>query len=240
MFELASLPQDMGQIVVQGIALGRLAFRRLFMLTSIMGFLGLVPTAVLVWGAGDVEITNDFLFESIKGAYGFVGLLMVVLGMYVRAVLIKRVSLAARGQSEPREVELRSALRVWIWLMLAGIIYVAAVVVGMILLIVPGLILAVSLMFEEFGVVLEGMKPLQALNGSHNLVWGHWWRTLGLMLLIFIPLAILLAILSAMLGIDHGSLEAAALGRDFFSQTVLQMVFLAFFGPFIYSILFLY
>jgi hypothetical protein len=43
-----------------------------------------------------------------------------------------------------------------------------------------------------------------------------------------------------MLGIDHGSLEAAALGRDFFSQTVLQMVFLAFFGPFIYSILFLY
>lgn len=241
MFELASMPQEMGDIMLQGLRLGRLTYRRLFSLTSIIAFLGLLPTAFLVWGAGDTEITNDFLFGKFMGPYGAVSFVVIFIGFLVRAVMLRRIAQAARNQAaEPREAELRQAIRVWLWMALAFLVYVLAVTLGMILLIVPGLILALSLMFEEYGVVLEGLGPIQALNASHNLVWGHWWRTLGLFLLMLIPTAFLFAIIAAILHIDLGSMDAAGHGRDLFEQTVLQMVFMAFLGPFFYSILFLY
>src|SRR5690348_10700509 len=63
MFELASTPRDLGEILVQGLRLGRLAFRRLFMLTSLLAFLGLAPTVCLVWGAGDAPISMANLAE---------------------------------------------------------------------------------------------------------------------------------------------------------------------------------
>ena len=50
MFELPSLPQEMGEIVVQGLRLGRLLYRRLLNLTTIIAFLGLIPTVAQVWG----------------------------------------------------------------------------------------------------------------------------------------------------------------------------------------------
>lgn len=241
MFELASTPRDLGEILVQGIQLGRLAFRRLFMLTSLLAFLGLVPTVCLVWGAGDAPISMLQMMERIRGSYGLAGLAMMVVCLPFRALLLNRIADASHGRTEGLQDELRKALKAWPWLFVAGIVYVVAVGLGMVLLIVPGLILAVSLMFEEFGVVLEGYGPIQALNRSHNLVWGHWWRTLGLLILMVLPLWVLLAIVSGLMGIDAGnSADLTITGRGMFEQGVLDMVFFALFAPFGYSILYVY
>lgn len=240
MFELASTPRDLGEILLQGLALGRLAFRRLFILTSVMAFLGIVPTACLVWGAGDISMDMDHMMQGLRGNYGRVGFLVLVLALPIRAILLQRVAAAARGQTYSLTEELRKALRLWPWMFVAGLIYIAAVCVGLVLLVVPGAILALTLMFEEFGLVLEGQGPIEALNVSHNRVWGHWWRTLGLLLLMFVPLGVLLGIMSAVLGIDPGSATLAVTGRNLFAQTVLEMVFAAVFGPFIYCVLYVY
>ena len=241
MFELASTPRDLGEILQQGIGLGRLAYRRLFMLTSVIAFLGVVPTACLVWGAGDVPMPYTQIFDELSGRYGIAALLVALLGMLLRALMLNRVAAAARGQTYGLNEEFQRALRAWPWLVIAGFVYLVAVGLGTLLLLVPGLILAVSLMFEEFGVVLEGYGPIQALNASHNLVWGHWWRTLGLLILVFLPLSVLLAIVAALLGLDLGSTgDTAVTGRSMFGQAVLEMVFLAVFGPFVDSILYVY
>jgi hypothetical protein len=244
MFELASLPQELGEIVLQGIRLGSLAFRRLFTLTTVLAFLGLIPTVFLVWGANDTTSfdtpTLDAIVHRFVSPYGLLLCCMTVLGLFPQAMLLKRIALAARGSAEAREVELRQALRLWPWMLLTLIVYSLVVALGM-LVIVPGVILAVSLMFAEYGVVLEGLKPIAALNASHNLVWGRWWRTLGLLLLITIPPLLLITILSASLGIDFGSVDNPVVrGRDLFKQAVLEMVFFAFCGPFFYSIMYLY
>jgi hypothetical protein len=241
MFELASTPSDLGEILVQGFRLGLQAFRRLFMLTSLIAFLGIVPTAYLVWGAGDVPITWTYMLEHSRGGYGLAGVLVLLASLFLRAVLLNRIAAATRGQTSALGVELRKAAHVWLWLFLAIIVYALAVFLGMVLLLVPGIILAVSLSFWDFGVVLEGLGPINALNASHNLVWGHWWRTLGMFLLIFLPLSVLVAIVAALVGLDIGSVsDTAATGRTVFGQTVLEMVFAAVFGPFIYSIIYIY
>ena len=245
MFELASLPQELGEIVLQGLRLGALTFRRLFSLTTIIAFLGLIPTVVLVWGANDTTSFDTPTFEAIGhrfiSPYGALIFAVAVAGLLPQAMLLKRIALAARGTAEARDVELRQALRVWPWMLLAMIVYALVVALGMLLVLIPGLILALTLMFAEYGVVLEGQKPLAALNASHNLVWGHWWRTFGMLLLVTIPPLLLISILSAAFGIDFGTMDDPVVhGRDLFKQAVLQMVFLAFCGPFYYSILFLY
>jgi len=244
MFELASTPRDLGEILVQGIQLGRLAFRRLFMLTSMLAFLSLVPTACLVWGAGDQTISMTDLnqmLERLKGPYGWAMLAALLLSLPLRAILLRRVAAASRGQTESMQEDLRNALRAWPWLLVAGIVYAMAVGLGTLLLIAPGLILAISLMFWEYGIVLEGNGPIQALNRSHNLVWGHWWRTLGMLLLVFVPPWMLLAVLSGGLGLDNGNPNDLSItGRDLFEQGVLEMVFISLLGPFIYSVLYVY
>lgn len=243
MFELASLPQEMGQIVVQGIALGRLIFRRLFMLSTCLAFLGLLPTVVMVWGASDeipFDVMDPRLFLSrFQGAYGWATLAVALASLLPLAVLLRRIALAARGQQEPVKDEWKRALHLWPWMVLAFFIYVLALCLGTILLVIPALILLFSLMFVEYVVVLEGQRPMEALNTSHNLVWGHWWRTVGMVLLIYVPLFIAESILGAMLGLGPSSNDAVH-GRDIFAQAVLHMVFLALCSPFIYSTLFLY
>lgn len=244
MFELASTPQDLGDIILQGIRLGRMAYRRLFTLTSIVAFLGLIPTMVQVWGVHD-ETSFDFQTldawsHQFTPSYDLVSGAVVVLGLLLQAILFKRIAAAAHGQLGAVPGELPQAVKVWLWMILALIIYCIAVLLGLVLLVVPGLILAVSLMFSMFGVVLEGQKPVEALNASHNLVWGHWWRTLGMLLLVYLPLLVVMSIVASMLGIGAGGLDAPLRGRDIFAEAVLEMVFLAVFSPFINSILYVY
>lgn len=79
-------------------------------------------------------------------------------------------------------------------LIIAGIFYGIAVVIGTFLLVIPGLILAVSLPFFGFLILLEDQGIFESLMSSHRLVWGNWWRT---NIVFFIPafaLAIVLGI----------------------------------------------
>lgn len=244
MFELASTPRDLGEILVQGLRLGRLAFRRLFMLTSLLAFLALIPTVSLVWGAGDATIAMgsiDEVLQRFRGPYGIAVVVIMVIGLPFQALLLSRVAAASRGQTETLQVEWRTALSAWPWMFVAMIVYALAVLLGMVLLIVPGLILAISLMFAQFSVVLDSRGPIQALNRSHNLVWGHWWRTFGLLLLMFVPLWLVVAIASGIMGIDTGSsTDMTVTGRGLFEQGVVQMVFYALCSPFVYSVLYVY
>lgn len=241
MYELANGPRDLGEILVQGIRLGHLAFRRLFMLMTLITFLGVIPTFCLVWGAGDRTFGYQEILDGLRGSYGLAVFMVGVFCMPLRAILLSRIAASARGQSYGLKEELSAALRVWPKLFIAGVVLLLAVCLGLVLLVVPGVILCISLMFEEFGVVLEGYGPIQALNASHNLVWGHWWRTLGLLLMMILPYYILLSIVSVMLGLDMGGMgDSGMSGRALFEQSVLEMIFFALSGPFFYSILYVY
>ena len=248
MFELPSLPQEMGEIVIQGLRLGRLAYRRLLNLTTVIAFLSLIPTVVQVWGKGDdvsfeAPVFNDWNMLSawlrqFYGAYGVALLVTGGLSLLPQTLLLRRIALAARGQKEAPRDEIRQALRLWPWTMLTALAYVVAVGSGF-LLIVPGLILGVSLMFSVYATVFDGVRPMAALNMSHNLVWGRWWRTLGLLLIIYVPFMLLGAMLSSMLGFDLDPGQAVH-ARDLFKQAVLDMVLVAFLSPFVFSIQYLY
>jgi hypothetical protein len=64
----------------------------------------------------------------------------------------------------------------------AVVAYVGAVLVGFVLLVVPGIWVAVRCYFAAQTAALEGLGPAAALRRSSDLVQGMWWRTLGCLL----------------------------------------------------------
>jgi hypothetical protein len=61
-------------------------------------------------------------------------------------------------------------------------LYALGVMAGLVLLIIPGLWLAVRWYFAPQAVVVDGVGPVAALRRSSQLVAGSWWRTAGLLL----------------------------------------------------------
>lgn len=83
--------------------------------------------------------------------------------------------------------------------LLATILFVVAVIVGLILLIVPGIILAIKMGFYPYLIVDKEMGPIDALKESMNLTKGNCWN---LFLLWFLVLGVLLlGILALFVGI---------------------------------------
>lgn len=61
---------------------------------------------------------------------------------------------------------------------LAGV----AVVIGLILLVVPGIIVAMMLIFASYIVIDRGLGPIEALQESRRITKGYRWKLLGLLL----------------------------------------------------------
>jgi uncharacterized membrane protein len=75
------------------------------------------------------------------------------------------------------------------------------------ILIVPGVFLAVMLLVSTIACILEDRSPVEALKRSRELTRGNRWRLLGLVLILFVlamGVVLLVAIPSALAGIVPG------------------------------------
>lgn len=118
---------------------------------------------------------------SVFGIAGVVLLLSAVLlrfGFY-------RVVLSKKSEQTPGEI-LSQGTEKYFWTLLVSIaaaILVALVVgLGFILLILPGIYLAVGLAFTAFFVILDGKGPVESMSASRALVKGRWWSVFGTLL----------------------------------------------------------
>lgn len=79
----------------------------------------------------------------------------------------------------------------------ATVLYLLAIVLGLILLIVPGIYLSVRLYLAAQAAVVDHRSPTGALNRSAELVKGRWWQTFGRLLLAMIVFGIVTVPLTA-------------------------------------------
>lgn len=103
------------------------------------------------------------------------GLASFVIGLFVELGL---VTFSVKAHDAVEQVTVRD---LWnpapFWRYLAGQILVgAAVIVGLILLIVPGVILALGLLFSSYLIVDKGKGPIEAIKESWRITKGHKWQ----------------------------------------------------------------
>jgi hypothetical protein len=72
---------------------------------------------------------------------------------------------------------------------LAGVSLLESIIilVGLVLLVVPGIVASTYFLFSASIVVVEGLTPRKALRRSASLIRGSFWKCLGIMLVVFIP-----------------------------------------------------
>jgi uncharacterized membrane protein len=105
--------------------------------------------------------------------------LSVLVDIGVTAFLLK----AVENPDAAAVKDLWHPQRYWEYLaasLLSGLV----IVVGLILLIVPGIIAALMLVFTKYIVVARGMGPIEAMKESARITKGHRWQVLGFLALV--------------------------------------------------------
>jgi hypothetical protein len=101
-------------------------------------------------------------------------------------------------------------------LFLMVILFTLALMLGTLLLIIPGLILMVSLVLCFPAALFDDKGPVSALSESHRLVWGNWWRTAVMLTVGLIIIVVIYVVAGLIVGIVApvligGGVEDAAL-----------------------------
>jgi len=147
-------------------------------------------------------------------------LVAVVLGLFVSALVtaasVKAVSDAYLDRPPAIGVSLRFALRRVLAVIGCELLRVLGFVVGLILLIVPGIWIYGMWSVAVPALLVERTGPVSALGRSGRLVKGRWWPTAGVLIVATIMTGIVGAVLAALLfGVaslpSHPSLGLAVL-----------------------------
>lgn len=164
-------PQTIGKVVDSGLRLFRASFRRVVGLSALAAVLLAISDPTLSGMAGLASWQSGVLYV--------VGILL-----YFACYLGLTRMLADIAYDEAPEATghyLRLGVsRLWPAVVFF-LLYFLAIVVGLVLLVIPGLIVAGSLMLGMYIIVLEDRGGLAALKRSHQLVWGNWWRSMTIM-----------------------------------------------------------
>jgi len=186
-------PQDLGRTLDNGFAIYRASLKPVLGLSFVTAFLVSLPSLVSYAGiAVGVEMDRG------SNSLDVVGMLLY----FVLPVgLIYAQDAIARGQPAPTMGEALSRLQVrFITGLVAGFLYLLAMVVGFIALVVPGVILSVSLGLATYLVATEEGSAVEMLNRSHKLVWGQWWRTVVVITVALIVYLIPLLLVGGIVG----------------------------------------
>ena len=148
------------------------------------------------------EVTHYMagVLPQVLGISLFMSLIMYI--FYNAAIY--RIGNVAKGIEDDLFESLIVGIKKAIPVFIALILYSLLVGLGMLLLIIPGLILMLTLLFYQILIVNDDEGIFSSLKNSHRLVWGNYWRTAAV---ITIPLFIMIVFLMIP-GIIQGYTEA--------------------------------
>ncbi|WP_263264774.1 YciC family protein [Pseudomonas sp. RIT-PI-S] len=132
------------------------------------------------------QLVDQHVESEARGAFDIlVGLLFYPI--YTGALILYLDS-RSNGEQPPLKLLLAMGLRLWPRFALLAAISSLAILLGMALYLLPGLWLMARLAFAEYLLVLRGLGPWAAIKQSFELTRGPFWRVLGCVLAILVPL----------------------------------------------------
>ncbi len=165
MYALPDQPSPIGRILDAGIKLFTVVFPKVIPIALIMGVL----LAVI-----------NYLFNS-GGSFGVLNVVALLVVMVINSVclsaMIYRIGNQANNVEDNMGDSINVGLRKFLPFFLASLLYMVAMMLGMVLLIIPGIYVAVALSLFVYLLVNEDQGVVGSLTQSHALVKGNWWRT---------------------------------------------------------------
>lgn len=177
---IATEPVSIAKVLDSSIKLYTASFSKLIGIFSILAVLyiamGLLTATFQPNPAAPPDAAAELLMENLPLLLGFV-IVFSVASFVLYAAIIYRLDNVANEREDSFAEALTVGFRAFPSMFWAVFLYILAIIGGSILLIIPGLILSISLMFYLYFIVIDGLSGYSSLKASHSLVWGHWWRT---------------------------------------------------------------
>jgi hypothetical protein len=140
-----------------------------------------VPVHLVVEGAGMEQLTSGYDSSTSVAEAAIPAIVsFFVVAPLISAICIHAIRAVAAGARPSAREAIVSGLEAFAPIFFAVVLAGIGIVLGLVLLIVPGLYLAVRWYFVPQTVVIEDARSVQALSRSAALVQGAWWRTFGL------------------------------------------------------------
>jgi hypothetical protein len=215
--------RDLGRILDDAFAIYRARFGTLVLIAALV----VVPVYLLVYGVGlgwlwsgydasSVSATEIELADAAEQLAGLAAQLLVVTPL-VTAMTVHIV----RNAAEERRPTAREALAVGLDLFPKLLLTIALVALGVfggfLLLIVPGIILAVRWVVVSQVVVVEGLSGSAAMRRSFDLTRDRFWAS-------FLVLFVLLLLVSVLSAVVLAPLEYAAEEADAMALSLLGQI----------------
>lgn len=173
MYVKPTSPQSIGQVLDGTFRLAAASFRHTWLFALIAGLASYAASAYQFSRGGTLA---EAVLAPQDATYWTLYVCGVVVSIVFFAAIYLRIDSIAGGASSEAGA-LSSALRRLPLLIVLTILTLLALMIGYVLLIVPGVILTISLIVSMPIFLLEDKGPIDALTSSHRLVWGNWWRT---------------------------------------------------------------
>lgn len=192
MAQLQLRPLGVGEIVDATFTVYRRRFGPMFAIAVVLVF---IPFLVSLVGGCSLDSGGTATCSS---PIGWLGYLVGTIGSVVAGVA---AILVAAGAYADVPSDWRNATRIGIrrtvGIILASIVAGLLIAIGFVLVIVPGIFVAVSLAVVWEALIIEGIGPMESIKRSWRLVAGERWRVFGAGLLVIILAAIVFGIVSA-------------------------------------------
>lgn len=231
MYEQPDAPASIGGVLDSGFKLMRAAFGKVVGISIVASLIGQMPSMALM---GSVDADG---MPQGGGALMVIVILAMLFSLILYGAIIGRIHAVHLG----RDMTVGEAVNLGFSCMLPLVgffmLYGLAVAGGSLLLLIPGLILAVSLMFGSYILIVDRAGVIDSLKQSHNLVWGYWWRTSALIGVAGIIMMVAYVVVGFVAGIAVAmDPESAAAGTFSLTQTLLTAVLGGLLTPLFYSL----
>ncbi|MCP5178459.1 MAG: hypothetical protein H6993_11005 [Pseudomonadales bacterium] len=174
MYVRPTSPLTISGVLDQGFKLYTSAFRPVLGLAILTGIASALPNAALTLLGVDAEDA-----ESIMASLAlFLPIMLIGLLLYGVFYLALVIRLHAFTQDDDPGIARCLSRASWklIPVTLSTILFSLIVFAGLLLLLVPGMILAVYLSYYVLAITLDDRGPVDGLKYSLDLVRGYWWR----------------------------------------------------------------
>ncbi|CAA9502439.1 MAG: hypothetical protein AVDCRST_MAG67-2043, partial [uncultured Solirubrobacteraceae bacterium] len=136
-------------------------------------------------------------FNQYLGGLAIATVLQGLAALLATAACLRAIAQAYLGEQTDWRSSLKYALRLTPSLLLLTLLYALGLMLGFVLLILPGIWLFVAWAFATPALLVEGRRGRKALGRSFGLVKGRWWRTFGVLIIGFILATIVATVVQA-------------------------------------------
>ena len=224
MFKYPTKPIEIITVLEAGLGLSRRAFTRVWYWAFLSTLVSTLPQLDTVFSMPDpneaswISLTLYILF--------LLGCLFVA--AFFSGLLMWRINSHTDERGLPPLIkDIEFIKRKWLDIYLGMLIVSISTIVGLVMLIIPGLVIAVYLLFYLPIILLEDKHALTSLRDSLKMVTGFFWRSAGVLL---VPTALIIAFLKFntwimgsgnQLGLVLGKIVVMSFLLPYFSSVIL-------------------